>query len=100
MPLPVLLNAASALSAIFWPHAAGGGGAAAASGVSAAKDASAAGAVANSSSAAAAGGAKVRDVGARDAPGALGSAKPCGAHALARGAQFMPGVQGGYIYAC
>ena len=61
MPLPVLLNIGSALSAIFWPHAAAStsGAAAVAGSANAAKDASVAGAAASGSSAAATG-AKVR----------------------------------------
>jgi len=61
MPLPVLLNIGSALSAIFWPHAAAGtsGAAVVAGSANAAKDASVAGAAASGSSAAATG-AKVR----------------------------------------
>ena len=62
IPLPVLLNIGSALSAIFWPHAAAAstsGAAAVAGGANAAKDASVAGAAASGSSAAATG-AKVR----------------------------------------
>ena len=61
MPLPVLLNIGSALSAIFWPHAAAStsGAAVVAGSANAAKDASVAGAAASGSSAAATG-AKVR----------------------------------------
>ena len=69
MPLPVLLNIGSALSAIFWPHAAAStsGAAAVAGSANAAKDASVAGAAASGSSAAATG-AKVRRRCASHAP--------------------------------
>jgi hypothetical protein len=61
MPLPALLNAVSALSAVFLGHSTAGaaaGGGAAAAGASVAKDAGTVGVAASSS--AAAGGAKVR----------------------------------------
>ena len=82
MPLPALLNAVSALSAVFLGHSTAGaaaGGGAAAAGASVAKDAGTVGVAASSS--AAAGGAKVRrraaSVALRSLPNPLARPRHC-----------------------